>query len=184
MRYITVCRTGQAAVFEPTRNAVDLAGKFREFPYGGAPIGPRRIWQWSEPAVANLFAGLIEDEGLPWLRQAVSLREHMHRVFETDAHKKAWAAAYAKLLLLLGDLDEARDVLQSSEVASRYWFPELDRLGLRDRILSEGANLDHEDRRTLAEYFHELELGAVKALKIEHLWEPTPFPLEERAPGE
>ncbi len=104
----------------------------------------------------------------------------MERVFTGDEHRLAWAPAYARILLLLGELDEARDVLLRSADAAAYWLPELSKLGIKDRLLSRGIDLDKIDRRTLAEFFHDLERSAAT---IEHLWEPTPFPLEEGAPG-
>ena len=185
MHYMTVGRTSSAEIFEPTCNVVGMAGRFREFPLGGKPIyGPRRIWRWTEDRIDELFVEVVEQEALPWLAQTKTLRDHMERVFISDEHRQAWAPGYVRLLLLLGDLDEARDVLLRSESADAYWLPELTKLGIKERLLSLGADLDKSDRRTLAGFFHELERSAAAKLKTEHLWEPTPFPLEERAPGE
>ncbi len=40
------------------------------------------------------------------------------------------------------------------------------------------AKLAEDDRTGLARLLHEWEAYTVKNFKIEHLWEPTPFPLE------
>ena len=40
------------------------------------------------------------------------------------------------------------------------------------------ARLMADDRAGLARLLHEWEAQTVKNFKIEHLWEPTPFPLE------
>lgn len=40
------------------------------------------------------------------------------------------------------------------------------------------ARLAENDRTGLARVLHEWEAYTVKSFKIEHLWEPTPFPLE------
>ena len=40
------------------------------------------------------------------------------------------------------------------------------------------AKLAEDDRAGLAGLLHEWEVYTVKNFKIEHLWEPTPFPLE------
>jgi hypothetical protein len=40
------------------------------------------------------------------------------------------------------------------------------------------AKLADDDRAGLARLLHEWEAYTVKNFKIEHLWEPTPLPLE------
>ena len=58
-----------------------------------------------------------------------------------------------------------------------YGRDEEDRAQLR-RLKELCARLAADDRRGLAQLLHEWEAITVKNLKLEHLWEPTPFPLE------
>lgn len=52
---------------------------------------------------------------------------------------------------------------------------------LLDRIIDLHALVQKQDRHGIADLLREWERNTAKAWKIDHLWEPTPFPFEEDA---
>jgi hypothetical protein len=93
--------------------------------------------------------------------------------------------ATAKIVLdvALGDLEEARKLCgQNVDSWSVEWshHGEDKKAELR-RLCQLGALLQQDDRTGLVRLLHGWEAQSVKNLKIEHLWEPTSFPLELQA---
>jgi hypothetical protein len=82
----------------------------------------------------------------------------------------------------LGDLDAARKpcLERIPLLKGETYFRGDEEDKARVRQLKELCRrLAADDRRGLAQLLHEWEATTVKNLKLEHLWEPTPFPLEE-----
>jgi hypothetical protein len=52
--------------------------------------------------------------------------------------------------------------------------------GLGDRLAKQGERLSRDDKRLLIALLHEREAAAIKAMKLEKHWIPTPFPAEEK----
>ena len=71
-----------------------------------------------------------------------------------------------------GRLDEARQIC-CGELAN---WPSDSGFARRPRMI--GARLAEDDIAGAAALLHEWEATTVRNLKIEHLWQPTPFPLE------
>ena len=82
----------------------------------------------------------------------------------------------------LGDLEAARAICEKNIQRWSNWSddPDLDEDGKAKfrRLRELCAKLAEDDRAGLARLLHEWEAYTVKNFKIEHLWEPTPFPLE------
>lgn len=83
----------------------------------------------------------------------------------------------------LGNLDAAREIAAKHR---HIWASPPLQFKLQERERAQRLTmlvglLDAGDRAGLAALLHEWEATTVKNLKIEHLWERTPFPLEEMA---
>jgi hypothetical protein len=103
----------------------------------------------------------------------VAQSQFRHHLFD-------WPSDKVIVDLALGNLDAARAIcLENAESWSRDHpqYDDVDRAKYRGRVkLSEF--LAAGDRSGLARILHDWEAFTVKNLKIEHLWERTPFPLE------
>ena len=82
--------------------------------------------------------------------------------------------------IAMGDFDAARAICR--DVISRY-TPETfpgdaeDKAHFAD-LKKLCAMLASDDRKGMATMLHAFEAETVKNLKLEHLWQPTPFPFE------
>ncbi len=88
------------------------------------------------------------------------------------------------LLIAMGELDQARDIIATEKQASDFWLPHLERLGLKEKLLDLGDRLGAEDRAKLAGLLHEWEAYTVEKLKLGGVWERTPFPLDKAQPAQ
>jgi hypothetical protein len=83
--------------------------------------------------------------------------------------------------IALGNLDAARKPCAERVPDLRgetYYFGDADDHATVARLKELCARYQAGNRQGLAALLHEWEATTVKNLKIEHLWEPTPFPLE------
>ena len=140
-----------------------------------------RLWMWDDPRTPEYFLQLIERKVLPLL-QAVQSLEDFARF--ADKERFPWYP------LELHDLstpyvDAARGKFESALATcerlatgrSRDCHPDFD--VPRTKILDElRPLLLADDRAGLAKFLHECEAFTVKNLKLEAVWEPTPFPFE------
>jgi hypothetical protein len=79
-----------------------------------------------------------------------------------------------------GYLGAARKICQQQRERWSTDKPEYDddtRAKFR-RLLELSALLEEDDRAAVVRLLHSWEAETVKNFKIEHLWQPTPFPLE------
>jgi hypothetical protein len=141
-------------------------------------------WSWSinDPDVAAELIKSIEQTALPILRAMQTLDDYLtyvsahylrHQLYE-------WATAKIVLDVALGDLEAAR-LLCDQNLAS--WSVERphhsdDKKAQLRKVRDLCALLQNDDRVELARLLHTWEAETVKNFKIEHIWEPTPFPLE------
>lgn len=178
MHIIYIDRTSSADVCQPHWGVDETFFKHEEMSLG---TGDRLhgLWRISDANLPQRLIKDVEEIALPKLAAIRSIRDYMAFAMPSEAHRRAWASTYVEYLLVLGDLEIARDVLASDERVSKWWFPRLDNLGIRERLMSLGNQLDAADRAKLAGLFHEWEAYTVHKLKIAHLWEQTPFPLEQ-----
>lgn len=168
-------------------------GSFAE--EGIEACGDRRDdWAFPRPQVEQDLAQALEDSVLPILRGVheleamVNLRAAMlaydHQNYRIYGLRTAGdfitkialgqidvALLWAKNIRTSGHLDLRRkNEPEPSEGEQRY-------LEWTKGLL---ALLEEDDRDGMAQLLHAWEAETVRHLKLEHLWEPTPFPLEER----
>ncbi len=183
IRGITIDRTGESSRCRPIWGISALIEEHEFFPLGFGDrlyrSGPSGLWPWSDPGLPKALVEAAESQALPRLRAASDFRDYIAIAFPNEPTRRMYSAAYVRYLFAAGDIDKARDILASDERAAGYWAPHLRRLGIRERLMERGDPLVAEDRTQLAAFLHESEGRTVEKLKIGHLWERTPFPLEE-----
>ena len=83
----------------------------------------------------------------------------------------------------LGDLDHARAIAAAQVKQWSTDDPYYDDNARAEyaRLVDLCALLAADDRPGLIRLLHEWEAATVRNLKIEHIWEPTPFPIELRS---
>jgi hypothetical protein len=145
----------------------------------------RGVWRTSDSDVELALQEAIELQALPALRRISTFDDFLAHVAQhTFKHQLyEWPTARIVLDVALGELDHARTICEqhaecwsSGKIASdedgRATYARLGELCRR---------LMADDRAGLIRLLHEWEAATVKNLKIEHIWEPTPFPIELRS---
>ncbi len=177
-----------AAKFRPQWAVVHLFQRQRFFPldwgewlYNDASPRPGS-WRISDPDISSALIEQIEQRALPALRAMTTLDDYLsfvsghyfrHQLFD-------WPDSRLIVDAALGNLDAARMIykenvaLWSEEVPT---YDDEDREHLSD-LLKLGSLVIADDRAGVARTLHEWEAVTVKNFKIEHLWEPSPFPIE------
>ena len=148
-------------------------------------------WKWSSPQVEYALHALIERTALPKLRSIDSIQSLLNELTERygSRNNKELSPFFpfirdpiTKILfdVSLGNLDSARSICAKSincRDEETYGRDDDDKAQLR-RLKELCRLLAADDRAGMARLLHEWEAQTVRNLKIEHLWEPTPFPLE------
>jgi hypothetical protein len=140
-------------------------------------------WRITEPDIGTALLREIETHALPVLRAMKSLDDYLafvsqhyfrHQLFD-------WPDARFIVEVALGDLEVARATSKANLAMWSTIRPHHDEDTRQEyrRLRELCARLADDDRAGLAQLLHEWEAITVKNLKIEQLWEPTPFPLEQ-----
>jgi len=186
-RTILIDRISDPNGFRPQLAAAHLFDGNGAFPLNWSrwlqkPSGPMPgSWRMQDPNVARMLIETIEADALPYLRAMTSLDDylaHTSRFGGWDLLVRPTARIIIDVAR--GDLDKAHRTWESQR---ELWSVEKSNYGEEDatmlrRLRHLCALLESDDRTGLARLLHEWEARTVKNLKIEHLWESTPFPLE------
>lgn len=151
------------------------------------------LWRWSQPEDLPLLREVIEQEALPKLRSITTIEDLMahladrNRQLNIVGYPPLAEQPYTKLIfdVALGDLDAARKPCEERVPllkGENYYRGDADDHATVARLKELCARYTAGDRRGLAALLHEWEATTVRNLAIEHLWEPTPFPLEMAEP--
>lgn len=196
LRAIVLDETNDADVFRPVwfctltfdlEERLNLrCGGYRLLPRLYAPpFGP---WRWSDPQTPARLADAIELV-IPRLRAVRSVADFVGLELERQLAKRS--------LMRLFDEDLGRRILVSAALGDfdgipSFIDPQVQNLKPhwerppselhREAVTYIKAVYSHvraNDRAGVAKLLHQGERRRVELLKIEHLWEPTPFPLED-----
>lgn len=193
LRAIIIDRTSNAAYFRPAWFVDHLLEDHHAFhiTWGSRVYGAKRVnWTFSNAGVGDDLLEAAERGLLPILR-AISNLESLYTIAAAGAGgcpPFGEGAGAVVMSIALGNLDAARRLVPSvrerfsigspveiSRVNPHFvfdtpsyfdWFNRLCRL------------LDQDDRDGMARMLHDWEAATIGNLKMKHLWEPTPFPLE------
>jgi hypothetical protein len=190
-RAVLIDRTSAAHNFAPQWVAVHLFEARTFFPLSWATaLSDSRQGHWwsakNDPDVANTLVNAIEEQALPRLRAMKTLDDYLHFVSENyfRHHLYEWPTAKIIVDVALGELTNARSLCDAKIEdwsTDQPYYNERHRAEFR-RLRELCACLRADDRPGLARLLHSWEAETVKTFKIEHLWEPTPFPLETVKP--
>ena len=188
---VIIDRTGSAEDFRPywainetfdIRRSIGLS-------WGREIYPPQKgLWLWSDPTSIPTLLTIIEGEALPRLRAFQTIAQVVEALPDLDNRYEKWSKPPLEFWpdrkivfeVALGDLTSARAIAAKM---MQYWvappahFKAWDREQWQ-RLVMLARLLDDDDRAGLAALLHEWEHTTVRNLRIEHLWEPTPFPLE------
>jgi hypothetical protein len=139
-------------------------------------------WDMSNPRTQEVLFQEIEENALPHLREIRDLRDCYEFVSRNYFRHVLFDAPVEKIVLdvALGNLDVAREISRNVVAKRSVDEPHLDdvdREYLR-KVKALCALLKQDDREGMAGMLHEWEAEMVRNMKMEYLWEPTPFPLE------
>jgi hypothetical protein len=186
-RAVLIDRTSSAAHFNPRWAAIHLFQWRRSFTlnWGGLISDPHQGHWWSErndPNVAEALVRAIEEQALPWLRTMSTLQLYLEFVSQNLFRHHLYDNGSAQIIawVACGYLEAARKICEKNLEAWSTDQPHYDdeaRAKFR-RLRELSALVMKDDRPGLARLLHAWEAETVKNFKIEHLWEPTPFPLE------
>lgn len=186
-RAIIIGRTSSAEHFDPRWAVVHLFEARRFFPlnWGGLLSDPHQGHWWSaknDPMVADALVRAIEEQALPWLRTMSTLDLYLAFVSQNLSRHHLYDNGASQIIAYVacGYLAAARKIWEKHREnwsTDKSHYDDEDRAKFR-RLRELGVCLDADDRVGLARLLHEWEAQTVKNFKIEHLWEPTPFPLE------
>lgn len=150
------------------------------------PSGERG-WAWSihDPDVAAELIKSVEQKALPILRAMQTLDDYLSHVSAHYLRHHLYERPEAKIVLdvALGDLQAARSLCEQNLAdwsIERAYHNDTKKTELR-KVCELCALLQNDNRSALISLLHEWEAQTVKNFKIEHIWEPTPFPLELQA---
>ncbi len=186
-RGIMLGRTSDPRTFTLRWAVVHLFEVRRSFPltWGGyvfdrsSPI-PANFDNRPEAEISSVVVAKIERNALPRLRAMRTFDDCLAFVNRSEFPHKLidWPSAKVIVDTALGNLDAARAIC-NAEVwpADDPAYDEESRENYRG-LRKLCARLATADRSGLAQLLHEWETATVKNLKIDHLWESTPFPLE------
>jgi hypothetical protein len=183
LRGVVIDRTGEASRFMPRWAVMSLCEPRATFPISwGGMIKRKGLWEWESQTLQSDLITAIEEQALPPLRAIRSLDDF----FAFASSRETFPLRPFDLFLLLrvgvdiarGDLSSARAACDELKTGRTRWSSpdlreEFDRVtGTLCPLLAA------DDRPAMAHLLHEWEAYTVEKLKIGHIYEPTPFPLE------
>jgi hypothetical protein len=174
-------RWAVAHVFE-VRNSIPLSWGGYVYSHDSNIVA--NFWDQEDQEISRSLVSEIERNALPILRTMETLDDYLAFVSASNLRGQLFSWHRRKVIVdvALGELAAAREICRQE---IEYWktghsaMDEDDRAEFR-RLVELCARLAADDRPGLAQLLHKWERTTVKNLKIEHLWEPTPFPLEQR----
>jgi hypothetical protein len=181
-RGILIDRVGEAARCRPRWGVTELFSKQNDFPVGNGELiyHPTDLWWWSDPGMAQTLVEVVEGDVLPKLRAIETIGDYANFALPRDPAKFApYRSLQVLLLIAMGDLDEAANILMTEKDMLERWISRLERLDLKEKLVELGDKLGANDRAKLAGLLHDWEAYTVDKLKLGEIWELTPFPLEE-----
>ena len=185
MRGIMIDRTGEADRFNPRWAVNELFEKLNHFPLG---LGDRLyrtrpdLWLLSEPGISRALVEVVERDALPRLRAIATLQDLLEFMLpkDPDMLKYYWGPRFT-FAIALGDLDFARALLSEAPGDKAVAMLNRHAEGLGDRLRESGDRLSSEDRLELARFLRDCEAYTAGKLKVAHIWERAPFPIELQA---
>jgi hypothetical protein len=189
LRGIYIDRSIATELFVPTSTVIFLFRPREDITlHWGVRVYPTErggpgVWDVADPQTSAMLCEEIEAQALPLLRPIKTADD-----FVAFTSKERFPDTYLDLYEILkiyvdvarGDLKAAQSICENmaTDRGKRKYLPDMQEE--YDRITKELCPLiAANDRLGLAQLLHGYEAQSVKNLKLEKLWEPTPFPVEQ-----
>lgn len=188
-RAILIDRTSKADRFSPRWTVIHLFEVRRSFTLNWGdflvdPIPGRSgiWWPLDAPGIGDALCEAIEKQALPWLRMMSTFELYLafvsQNLFRHHLYDKGDAEVIAHVAC--GYLAAARKICEQQIErwsTDKPHHDDDDRAHFR-RLRELYPLVMNHDRDGLVHLLRAWEAETVKNFKIEHIWEPTPFPLE------
>jgi len=127
------------------------------------------VWQ---PHFEPLLIDRLRDEVFEQLGQVTTLEGFVDSIAEQPIRPRNRFPEVVTCLVLAGARDRAAEVVRMIGNDDRY-----DLEDTRERVRERWEFLSR-DIETVCAHYHAKEAEIVKEMKLEHIWEPSPFPVE------
>jgi len=182
IRGIYIDRSLDPLLFVPTWSILSLFETRLDigFLWGGRVYG---VWDITGPDVNARMCEAIEQKALPSMRSIKTIDDFVKFTSKErfpDTHLDLYPASKIFVDVARGDLEAASAICayMATDRAKGWYLPDMQ--DKYDRVTKELCPLiAANDRPGLARLLHGYEAQSVKNLKLEKLWEPTPFPIEQ-----
>jgi hypothetical protein len=179
LRTLLIDRTGLANNFTPRWAVIVL---FRpteqiDLKYGQMLAG-RRGWSWDDPEMPSELCTAIENDALRQMRKIQTIEDFVEFASSPKRFPLRELSAFPHVKLLA---DIACGQLESARAACQQWRGRLPRWPedpLEPIVDGLCPPLATNDVPALVRQLHTWEEYTVKQLKLEKIWERTPFPIE------
>jgi hypothetical protein len=181
LRGILIDRTGRANRFRPRWAAMPLCEPedFFILNWGAELYHPGTgLWDWGDPERQSVLTAIIEREALPAMRPLVTL----DAFFDYFDKPGTWWTPFGAHKLRRIPVEVARGNLALAMTLCEPFMVRQSESG--DAFHDEPITgklcplLFADDRPGLVRLLKQWQAYTVKQLKLENVWEPTPFPLE------
>ena len=134
----------------------------------------------SEAELAEIVCGKVESTTLPFLRSISSFETYYAWAMAKEQPISLWPRDHFFVELAMGNFENARAVMADKR---HHWFKDQPHFDDGDRarnarIQKLCALLDAGDIAGIASCLHEWEGITAKNFKLDHVWQPSPFPFE------
>jgi hypothetical protein len=184
LRGIYIDRMSNPVIFRPIWAVVFLFEPRQTFSFNWGERVYRRPGSWDvgDPDTPVAMAEAIEQQALPLLRPVQSI-DNFIAFTSKDHFRDTYLDLYPDRRIFVdvarGDLEAARTSCAyfATDRAKRWYLPQMQEE--YDRITKMLCPLvAANDRPGLARLLHDFEAGSAKDMKLNKVWEPTPFPIE------
>jgi len=188
-RAVVIGRTSSANRFSPRWTVIHLFEVHRLFTLNWGDHLDELLpgvhgfnWPTDAPGIEEGLCQAVERQALPWLRTMSTLDLFLAFVSQNLFRHHMYDKGDAEVIVSVaqGHADYARKLCEQHIErwsTDKPYYDDEDRAKFR-RLRELHALVLKDDRAGLAALLHAWEAETVKNFKIEHLWEPTPFPLE------
>jgi len=184
LRAIILDRTGEATRFRPRWAVMMLFAPVDliDLAYGEMHSAHEQgSWLWNDPDMPAILFDLLEQKALPMLRSVGDLDTFVTYTSSTDRFPGDPLPAFPHRKVLVdvarGDWESARVICHQWQGVAPRWSDDP-----RSTVINTIAPLlDARDTPAILRHLHEWEEYTVRQLKLEDIWERTPFPIEPLA---
>ncbi|MBY0612766.1 MAG: hypothetical protein K2P80_11335 [Beijerinckiaceae bacterium] len=184
MRGIYIARTSSAASANVHWATVPLfkPGNTFYFNFGDELIAEPPAWRLARPELPQTLVKIADRDALPKLRAIHSIVDFKAFTLGPDMKRRPQGVIELRNVYVeaaLGNFNGALENLATLRQHEKFFRSITITPEHYDELLERfEPRLEARDRAGVAELLHQWEAYTVRQLKLEHLWQPSPFPVE------